>query len=153
MNKTPETIIQAKQLFKQVTSPAGQLTILQNINLAIKQGQSVAVVGVSGSGKSTLIGLLAGLDTPSSGTVIIDDTDLGGLDEDGRARLRNERVGFVFQSFQLLPSMSALENVMLPLELVGNRECESIAIEKLQSVGLGERLHHYPRQSKCPGRS
>ena len=146
MNKTPGAIIQARKLFKQVTSPTGQLTILQNINLSIKQGQSVSIVGVSGSGKSTLIGLLAGLDTPTSGTVILDETDLGKLDEDGRARLRNERVGFVFQSFQLLPSMTALENVMLPLELVGNNNCESVAIEKLQDVGLGERLHHYPRQ-------
>ncbi|NIP49199.1 MAG: ATP-binding cassette domain-containing protein, partial [Gammaproteobacteria bacterium] len=115
MKNTSDYIVQVEQLSKQVSIPAGKLTILKNINLGIHRGESVAIVGVSGSGKSTLLGLLAGLDVPSSGRIILDNIDLGQLDEDGRARLRNRRVGFVFQSFQLLPSLTALENVMLPL--------------------------------------
>lgn len=138
--------MQAENLGKQVSSPEGLLTILSDINFSIHKGETLAVTGVSGSGKSTLLGLLAGLDTPTQGRVILDGTDLGTLDEDGRARMRNHRVGFVFQSFQLLPSLTALENVMLPLELSGATEPENEARERLVEVGLGERLHHYPSQ-------
>ena len=112
----------------------------------IRRGEAVAVVGVSGSGKSTLLGLLAGLDTPTSGTVEIDGVDLSALDEDGRAAVRARQIGFVFQSFQLLPSMTALENAMLPLELAGIRGARATATEMLGRVGLGARLHHYPKQ-------
>ena len=110
------------------------------------EGETLAIVGVSGSGKSTLLGLLAGLDVATSGRVVLDGTDLGTLNEDGRARMRNQRVGFVFQSFQLLPSLTALENVMLPLELAGADNPESEALTRLTEVGLAERVHHYPRQ-------
>lgn len=138
--------MQADRLTKQVTSPAGPLVILQDISLSIHVGESLAVVGVSGSGKSTLLGLLAGLDIPTQGKVILDGTDLGQLDEDGRARMRNRRVGFVFQSFQLLQSLTALENVMLPLELAGHDQPREIAHERLREVGLADRVHHYPNQ-------
>ncbi len=138
--------MQAEQLTKQVTSPAGPLVILQDISLSIRPGESLAIVGVSGSGKSTLLGLLAGLDIPSQGKVILDGTDLGQLDEDGRARMRNRRVGFVFQSFQLLQSLTALENVMLPLELAGHEQPRDVAEERLSEVGLADRVHHYPNQ-------
>ena len=146
MNNSSSIILQAIELTKQVPSPEGQLIILQDINFTLNAGASLAVVGVSGSGKSTLLGLLAGLDVPSSGSVTLDGTELNTLDEDGRARLRNQRVGFVFQSFQLLPSLNALENVMLPLELAGARDAEAYAKERLSDVGLSERLHHYPSQ-------
>jgi len=146
MNETSTIIVQAEQLGKQVTGPGGQLTILHNINLALREGQSIAVVGVSGSGKSTLLGLMAGLDVASSGRVFLDGHDLGSLDEDGRARLRNRRVGFVFQSFQLLPGLNALENVMLPLELAGSDNPRGRARERLAEVGLAERIDHYPAQ-------
>jgi putative ABC transport system ATP-binding protein len=146
MNNSSSVIVQAKDLTKQVVSPEGNLIILQDINLSIDSGTSLAVIGVSGSGKSTLLGLLAGLDIPSSGNVILDGSDLNSLDEDGRARLRNRRVGFVFQSFQLLASLTALENVMLPLELAGDSEPEEKATNRLVDVGLKERLHHYPNQ-------
>jgi putative ABC transport system ATP-binding protein len=139
-------IIEAQNLTKQVESPEGTLTILDHVSLAIEPGEAVAVIGASGSGKSTLIGLLAGLDTPSTGRVRLDGVDLGTLDEDGRARLRAGRVGFVFQSFQLLPSLTALENVMLPLELAGERAPEATAREVLARVGLAERAGHYPSQ-------
>ena len=138
--------MQAVQLGKQVASPAGPLTILQDINLDIITGESIAIIGVSGSGKSTLLGLLAGLDVPTQGRVILDGIDLGTLDEDGRACMRNKRVGFVFQSFQLLSSLTALENVMLPLELAGQDDARSVATLRLAEAGLGERLHHYPAQ-------
>jgi len=138
--------IEAQNLTKQVTSPAGTLTILNRVNLSVLQGESCAIVGASGSGKSTLIGLLAGLDTPSAGRVRLDGVDLGSLDEDGRARIRAGRVGFVFQSFQLLPSLTALENVMLPLELAGEDEATRAATEVLARVGLRERAGHYPSQ-------
>lgn len=138
--------MQAEQLGKQVTSPDGPLVILEDISFALEQGQSLAIVGVSGSGKSTLLGLLAGLDLASTGRVLLDGVDLNTLDEDGRARLRNTRVGFVFQSFQLLQSLTALENVMLPLELAGARNPEKTAADKLTDVGLGGRIHHYPGQ-------
>ena len=139
-------IIQAENLSKQVDSPTGILTILDNISLKIEYGESLAITGVSGSGKSTLIGILAGLDLPSSGRVILDNTELTGLDETGRARLRNRRVGFVFQSFQLLPSLTALENVMLPLELAGKSDARKLAEEQLVEVGLATRTAHYPNQ-------
>ena len=122
------------------------LTILQGVSLEINQGESVAIVGRSGSGKTTLLGLLAGLDTPSEGVVELDGAEISKLGEDERAKLRASRVGFVFQSFQLLPALSALENVMLPLELAGIEAPESRARELLERVGLGERLNHTPRQ-------
>ena len=124
----------------------GELEILKGISLEIKSGESVAIVGASGSGKSTLLGLLAGLDEASAGRVVIGDTDLGSLDEDGRALFRGREVGFVFQSFQLLPALTALENVMLPLELQGQGDARELAEHFLQRVGLAERVSHYPRQ-------
>ena len=133
-------------LGKQVPSPEGQLIILDDINLKVAPGESLAIVGASGSGKSTLLGLMAGLDTASHGNVYLDGQDLGALDEDGRAGLRASRVGFVFQSFQLLPSLTALENVMLPLELAGRDDARQAAEHVLERVGLGDRLHHYPKQ-------
>ncbi len=139
-------MLRAEGLSKRVQSPAGELVILSDINLEIATGEAVAVVGASGSGKSTLLGLLAGLDTPSSGTVVMDEHDLSGLDEDGRAKLRASKVGFVFQSFQLLQNMTALENVMLPLELAGHPNPRPAADELLQRVGLGQRQSHYPKQ-------
>lgn len=142
----PINIVQAEALGKQVTSPEGTLIILKDINLSIKQGESLAVIGVSGSGKSTLLGLLAGLDMPTAGRVILNGIDLSELNEDGRARIRNQFVGFVFQSFHLLPALSALENTALPLELAGSGQSEKLARQKLEEVGLAERLHHYPNQ-------
>ena len=142
----PDNIVQANALGKQVISPEGTLTILNDINLSIKEGESLAIVGVSGSGKSTLLGLLAGLDTPTQGNVVIDGTDLSQLDEDGRAKIRAQTVGFVFQSFHLLPGLTALENTSLPLELADNDDATKLAKEKLEEVGLSERLHHYPNQ-------
>jgi putative ABC transport system ATP-binding protein len=133
-------------LGKRVPLPSGELTILQNVGFDIGHGDTVAIVGASGSGKSTLLSLLAGLDTPSDGSVMLDGEALSALDEDGRARVRGEKVGFVFQSFQLLPSLTALENVMLPLELRGDADAETPARQILQKVGLAERLGHYPRQ-------
>ena len=129
-----------------MNSPEGTLTILDDVNLSVKQGESLAIVGVSGSGKSTLLGLLAGLDMPSSGRVILDNTDLSSLDEDGRALIRSQSVGFIFQSFHLLPGLTALENTSLPLELLGNKEAETVAKEHLEHVGLIDRIHHYPNQ-------
>ncbi|MGY1426425.1 ABC transporter ATP-binding protein [Lysobacter sp. A289] len=133
-------------LGKRVQLPSGPLTILDGIGFTIGQGDTVAIVGASGSGKSTLLSLMAGLDIPSSGSVTLDGESLSTLDEDGRARVRGEKVGFVFQNFQLLPSLTALENVMLPLELRGDAEVEVPAQTILRKVGLGERLGHYPRQ-------
>jgi putative ABC transport system ATP-binding protein len=123
----------------------GKLVILQDIALAVMPGEAVAIVGASGSGKSTLLGLLAGLDAPTTGQVRMDGVDLFALDEDGRAALRARMVGFVFQSFQLLPALNALENVMLPLELAGEEGAEALAREMLGRVGLSERLRHYPK--------
>ena len=134
------------QLTKQVTTGESELTILRDVSFTVAAGEAVAVVGASGSGKSTLLGLLAGLDTPTSGTVHLDGQDLYALDEDGRAALRAERLGFVFQSFNLLPAMTALENVMLPLELSGADDVTATARAMLKRVGLGERLTHYPKQ-------
>ncbi|MDX1251088.1 MAG: ABC transporter ATP-binding protein [Gammaproteobacteria bacterium] len=139
-------MVRAENLLKQVTSPEGELVLLHDIDLTIAPGEAVAIVGASGSGKSTLLGLLAGLDTPSRGQVWINGTDLFALDEDGRARLRGAMIGFVFQSFQLLPNLTALENVMLPLELAGRRDARETAQAVLGRVGLEQRLQHYPRQ-------
>jgi len=139
-------IIEAQNLTKQVSSPEGTLTILDRVTLRIDEGEAVAVVGASGSGKSTLLGLLAGLDAATAGRVVLDGVDLGSLDEDGRAHLRAGRVGFVFQSFQLLPSLTALENVMLPLELAGDVAPDQGARTVLERVGLADRLGHYPNQ-------
>ena len=146
MENTSDDIVQATGLGKEVDSPTGKLVILDDINFSLARGTSLAVVGVSGSGKSTLLGLLAGLDSPSRGTVLLDGVDLNTLDEDGRAELRNQRVGFVFQSFQLLSGLTALENVMLPLELGDDANPREHASEQLAAVGLSERLHHYPNQ-------
>ncbi len=139
-------IVQAEGLGKQVISPEGVLVILEDLRFRIVQGESVAVIGASGSGKSTLLSLLAGLDTPSSGRVWLAGVDLGSLDEDGRAQLRAQRVGFVFQSFQLLHGLTALENVMLPLELAGQPDARRLALELLERVGLQARARHYPSQ-------
>ncbi len=139
-------IVRADGLTKQVSTPDHDLVIVREATFHVGSGESVAIVGASGSGKSTLLGLLAGLDVPSAGRVWIDGEDLFALDEDGRARLRGRLVGFVFQSFQLLPALSALENVMLPLELAGSRDASARAGEVLGQVGLSDRLGHYPRQ-------
>jgi putative ABC transport system ATP-binding protein len=145
MNVEARPIVQATGLSKIVPNGAAPLTILHEIDLSVMPREAVAVVGASGSGKSTLLGLLAGLDTPSAGAVALDGTDLFTLDEDGRADLRKRLVGFVFQSFQLLPPLNALENVMLPLELGGLSDAESRARAMLERVGLAERLRHYPK--------
>lgn len=139
-------IIKTTSVNKQVQTSAGELTILHAIDLAIKAGESVAIVGASGSGKSTLLSLLAGLDTASSGDVLIDNVNLGDLDEEARAKVRADMIGFVFQSFLLIPSLTALENVMLPAELAGKSSAESQARDLLDKVGLSERLDHYPNQ-------
>lgn len=138
--------INVTNLGKRVQLPNSELCILDDVSFTIDKGQTLAIVGASGSGKSTLLALMAGLDTSTSGQVEILGIDLSNLDEDGRAKLRGEHVGFVFQSFQLLPALTALENVMLPLELRGDAEPETAARAILQRVGLGERLAHYPRQ-------
>jgi putative ABC transport system ATP-binding protein len=139
-------VLEARQISKIVASPEGSLTILADVSLAVRAGESLAIVGASGAGKSTLLALLAGLDTPSSGKVLIAGEDLTALDEDGRARVRGKHVGFVFQSFHLIPSLTAIENVMLPLELVGSANARGAAAEALSQVGLGARLPHYPKQ-------
>lgn len=139
-------MIRTENLGKTVFTASGALHILKGINVQIKAGESVAIVGASGSGKSTLLGLLAGLDLPSHGHVWVGERDITVLDEDARAQLRGELVGFVFQSFQLLPSLTALENVMLPLELMGRDDAHIAAHDYLQRVGLDKRETHYPRQ-------
>jgi putative ABC transport system ATP-binding protein len=138
-------VLKARGIGKTVKSGESDLVILRDIDLAVTPGEAVAVVGASGSGKSTLLAILAGLDTPTSGTVELQGADLFALDEDQRAELRGRTVGFVFQSFQLLPALTALENVMLPLELSGNPLAEEKAKEILARVGLSERLHHLPK--------
>jgi putative ABC transport system ATP-binding protein len=138
-------IVQAVNLTKEVASGDQTLTILREVSFAVNAGESLAILGASGSGKSTLLGLLAGLDEPSGGSVRLGSADLFELDEDGRARLRGELAGFVFQSFQLLPALDALENVMLPLELQGAADARERAAESLRQVGLSGRMHHQPK--------
>ena len=145
-NVTSNAFVEARQLGKQVTSRDGVLTLLHDINFTIEAGTSVAILGASGSGKTTLLGLLAGLDLPTQGAVILDNNNLNDFDEDGRALLRAELVGFVFQNFQLLFGLTALENVMLPLELAQSPHPRKTAEELLTRVGLGERFYHYPNQ-------
>ncbi len=139
-------VLEAHDLSKEVSSPEGSLTILSGVSFSVAAGDSVAVVGPSGAGKSTLLALLAGLDLPTRGRVVLNGNNLSELDEDGRAMVRAESVGFVFQSFHLVPSLNALENVMLPLELAGHGEARSAAREIIEKVGLGERWSHYPAQ-------
>jgi putative ABC transport system ATP-binding protein len=141
-----DAVLAARNVSKQVSSPEGSLTILSNVSFAIDKGDSVAVVGASGAGKSTLLALLAGLDLPTEGEIWLDGVNLTNLDEDGRAAVRAASVGFVFQSFHLVPSLNALENVMLPLELAGFDSPRQKAMDILQQVGLGERWSHYPAQ-------
>ena len=131
---------------KQVTSPEGLLTILDQVSLEVTHGESIAIVGASGAGKSTLLGLLAGLDVPSEGKIWLGDEEITGLDEDGRAALRADNIGFVFQSFHLIPSLTAIENVMLPLELAGMPNAADSALQALKTVGLEPRRGHYPHQ-------
>lgn len=138
-------IIDVRRISKTVQDATGSLTILHEIDLQLAPRESVAIVGASGSGKSTLLGIMAGLDEPSSGTVCIDGEDLFALDEDARAAVRAGKIGFVFQNFQLMAHLTALENVMLALELRGERDARQLATEMLQRVGLGERLRHYPK--------
>jgi putative ABC transport system ATP-binding protein len=138
-------MVVARGVGKAVTDSTGTLTILRDIDFSLAAGQTVAIVGASGSGKSTLLSIIAGLDTPSTGTVHLAGVDLFALDEDQRAAVRAQKVGFVFQSFQLLGNLTALENVMLPLELAGRSDARSAATEMLKRVGLGERLGHYPK--------
>jgi putative ABC transport system ATP-binding protein len=141
-----EIVLKASNLSKQVSSPEGRLTIVHDVSIDIAAGESVAIIGASGAGKSTLLALLAGLDVPTTGRIWLAGQDLTVLDEDGRAALRAQRVGFVFQSFHLMPSLTALENVMLPLELAGRRDARRTALETLERVGLRARTSHYPRQ-------
>ena len=136
----------ARDLTKSYHSGEHELTVLRDVSFTIPQGAFVAIVGPSGSGKTTLLGLLAGLDTPSRGAVILDDVDLTRLDEDARARVRGEKVGFVFQTFQLIPTLTAQENVQVPLELRGEPRATERAIDLLRRVGLGDRTHHFPTQ-------
>jgi putative ABC transport system ATP-binding protein len=139
-------VLEARNVSKTVQSPEGLLTILADVSLEVRTGETLAIVGASGAGKSTLLALLAGLDSPSTGRVFIAGTDLTELDEDGRAAIRGRHVGFVFQSFHLIPSLTAIENVMLPLELVNRRDARAAAAEALQQVGLTPRRAHYPKQ-------
>lgn len=146
MNSLPNpSMIVVDHVFKTVRDATGNLAILRDVYFSLRAGETVAIVGASGSGKSTLLSLIAGLDTPSGGSVRIDGVDLFALDEDQRAALRAQKIGFVFQSFQLLGNLTALENVMLPLELAGRRDARAQATQMLQRVGLGERLTHYPK--------
>ena len=140
-----DPIIAVEHVNRSVTDSTGTLVILHDIHFSLQRRQSTAIVGASGSGKSTLLAIIAGLDHPTSGTVRLDGEDVFALDEDARAGLRARKLGFVFQSFQLLAHLSALENVMLPLELLGRADARARAAEMLKRVGLGERLNHYPR--------
>ncbi len=141
-----QIVLRTEGLGREVSSPEGSLTILSDVNLSVNAGEAVALVGSSGAGKTTLLALLAGLDQPSSGKVWLGGDELTALDEDGRAQLRGQRVGFVFQSFHLIPSLTALENVMLPLELAGDDDARERAKAALESVGLTPRIGHYPKQ-------
>jgi putative ABC transport system ATP-binding protein len=141
-----QVVLEAKNVSKTVASPEGQLTILADVSLSVRAGETLAIVGASGAGKSTLLALLAGLDSPSTGRVSIAGVDLTELDEDGRAAIRGKHVGFVFQSFHLIPSLTAVENVMLPLELGGRRDARQVALTALTQVGLTPRQAHYPKQ-------
>jgi putative ABC transport system ATP-binding protein len=141
-----QIVLEARHVSKTVSSPEGSLTILADVSLAVRTGETLAIVGASGAGKSTLLAILAGLDSPSTGQVLIAGTDLTELDEDGRARIRGQHVGFVFQSFHLIPSLTAIENVMLPLELRGRPDARQVAGEALAQVGLTARAAHYPKQ-------
>lgn len=140
-----QPVIEVNHLSKAVTDSTGTLEILRDIHFSLQPQETAAIVGASGSGKSTLLSMLAGLDTPSQGTVRVQGQDIFALDEDARAALRGQKIGFVFQSFQLLPNLTALENVMLPLELAGVRAARQQAVEMLQRVGLGQRLQQYPK--------
>lgn len=146
MNNTPPSLVQASHVHKQVHSGETSLTILEDINLTIHAGQTVAILGSSGSGKTTLLSLLAGLDLPTRGEIMLDGQRISELDEDARARVRNNNIGIIFQTFQLIPSLSALENVLMPLELGGVAQAEHVAREWLSNVGLANREHHYPAQ-------
>jgi len=139
-------VLEAQELTRKVSSPEGELTIVDGVSLAIAEGESVALVGASGAGKSTLLAMLAGLDLPTSGRIWLDGRELSAMNEDARARLRADRVGFVFQAFHLVPSLTALENVMLPMELTGRTDARQAAHEIMRRVGLGAREGHYPRQ-------
>jgi putative ABC transport system ATP-binding protein len=139
-------MIKVQGITKTVATQEGDLIILRDISLAVVQGESLAITGASGSGKSTLLGILAGLDVPTSGKVILNNHSLTSLNEEGRAQVRADNVGFIFQSFQLLPGLTALENVMLPLELRGNKKAKSLALDFLTQVGLEKRINHYPQQ-------
>jgi putative ABC transport system ATP-binding protein len=141
-----QVVLEAKSVSKTVASPDGALTILADVSLTVRTGETLAIVGASGAGKSTLLALLAGLDEPSAGRVLIAGIDLTTLDEDGRAAIRGKHVGFVFQSFHLIPSLTAIENVMLPLELSGRRDARQAAAAALSQVGLTPRMAHYPKQ-------
>lgn len=144
-NMAEKPVVEVLGLGKQVANGAEPLTILQDISFDVMPGETVAIIGASGSGKSTLLGLLAGLDVPSQGEIRLDGVSLAALDEDARAVQRGKLLGFVFQSFQLLPSLTALENVMLPLELAGQKQASQVARDWLERVGLGHRLQHYPK--------
>jgi putative ABC transport system ATP-binding protein len=141
-----QIVLEARHVSKTVSSPEGSLTILADVSLAVRTGETLAIVGASGAGKSTLLAILAGLDSPSTGKVLIAGTDLTELDKDGRAQIRGQHVGFVFQSFHLIPSLTAIENVMLPLELRGRPDARQVAAEALAQVGLTARAAHYPKQ-------
>jgi putative ABC transport system ATP-binding protein len=141
-----QIVLEAQNLSKTVSSPEGPLTILSHVSVTVRAGETLAIVGASGAGKSTLLALLAGLDSPSTGRVLIAGVDITDLDEDGRAAVRGQHVGFVFQSFHLIPSLTALENVMLPLELKGRRDARQAAAQALDQVGLTPRAAHYPKQ-------
>lgn len=146
LDKSVDRVLEAHQVSKEVSSPEGTLTILKDVSFRIVAGETVAVVGPSGAGKSTLLALLAGLDLPTQGYIDLNGVNLSNLDEDGRALVRAEHVGFVFQSFHLVPSLNALENVMLPLELAGHGDARQAAREIIEKVGLADRWSHYPAQ-------